>query len=592
VTAIEDGFRASSSDLNFAVPRDRVVGFYVRRRAVFLAGQNPGWAGDQLAVALMGERATIMGYITQKLAALVTGPDSATPRHLDLAAQAQALVGQGSLAAAALAGGWQKIYTTNRTDWIWQIVWRAMAIHGSDLWKSATPPRELQQAALDELLDRRLHAVERMTCTVNAALGSASWQPVTSVQGPWKDGITVRVVEYPWLPKAPFAAVLPQMTDWQVSGDNLFYKPGPHFAPTRMPKNIAASWSAKATQGGTLWVDFKPGAAAGSDVIQKMFAIPRDDFLNRAWLFCDMVGAAVCIEALWLGLSRRSTADAAAFDTMMNKPGYASLGPVVRYDGNNDLDTLMADGADDVYFENTQIDAADLQVGDFVVFWNSRIYNLIWDGAWGNEFSLIMGLDSDPASGNVRTGADGPQIWLAGHGLATSRYSAMASELGDQLKGILASKRNQITSALARNPAATTVDSFVKWAPYEDFQAPGAWWLQISQKTWKDDWAYASKDQAVRAISRAVADDPAAGTGYRHPPDPDAIYFPLWEPRVPQASSDADSWQAYLRLRRADASYRAPAALAEIQANGSLASGLFYRGSTAKIPVVRPRIRK
>ena len=243
----------------------------------------------------------------------------------------------------------------------------------------------------------------------------------------------------------------------------------------------------------------------------------------------------------------------------------------------------MADGSDDPYFENTQIDLADIQVGDFVVFWNSRIYNLIWDGAWGNEFSLIMGVDSEPASGNVRTGTDGPQVWLAGHGLNTSRYSAMASELGDQLKGILASKRQQITSALAGDPAATTAGPFVKWAPYEDFQAPGAWWLMISQSTWKDDWAYASKDEAVRAVPRAVADDPAGGTGYRHPPDPNAIYFPLWEPRVPQASSDTDSWHAYLRLRRANAGDR-PAALTEIQANGSLASGLFYRGSTSRSP--------
>jgi hypothetical protein len=590
LTAVEDGFRKSTADLNFSVMRDRVVGFYVRRRAVFLAAQNPGWDGDQLAVALMGERATVMGYLTKKLTALVKGPDSTAPAHLDLAAQARAQFGQGPF-SDMLGSNLQKTYTTNRFDWISQIVWRAMAIHGSDLWKSATPPRSLQETALDELVDRRLRAVERMTCTVNAAMDSRSWQPVTSVQGPWKDGTTVRVIEYPWLPKAPFAAVLP-MADWQVSGDNLFYKPAGHFAPLHMPKNINASWSARATQGGTLWIDFKPGPAAASDVIQKMFAIPRDDFLNRAWLFCDMVGAALSIEALWLGLTRRSTADAAAFDAMMNKPAYASLGPVVRFDGKNDLDTLMADGSDDPYFENTQIDLADIQVGDFVVFWNSRIYNLIWDGAWGNEFSLIMGVDSEPGSGNVRTGTDGPQVWLAGHGLNTSRYSAMASELGDQLKGILASKRQQITSALAGDPAATTAGPFVKWAPYEDFQAPGAWWLMISQSTWKDDWAYASKDEAVRAVPRAVADDPAGGTGYRHPPDPNAIYFPLWEPRVPQASSDTDSWHAYLRLRRADASYRAPATLTEIQANGSLASGLFYRGSTSKIPVVRPRIRK
>lgn len=591
MTAVEDGVRRATRDLNFAARRDRVVGFYVRRRALALAAQNPGWDADQFAVSLLGERAVIMGYLTQKLTALIKGPDSVTPSHLDLAAQAQALAGTGGF-GAALSKSIQSIYLTSRGDWIWQIVWRAMAIHASDLWKSAVSPWEIETAALDELVDRRLRAVERMTCTVNAGrpVADRSWQPITSVNGPWKDGATVRVVEYPWLPKGPFTAILPQMTDWQVVGENLLYKPAGNSAPLHVPASIAASWSARVTPGGTLWVPFKPGAAAPSDVIRKMFEIPRDDFLNRSWLFCDMVGAALSIEALWLGLARRNQAP--AFDAVMNKPGYVGLGPVVQFTGQNDIGILMNDSPADNYFENLQIDMADLQVGDFVLFWNSRIYGLLTHGAWGNEFSLIMGVDSDPASGQVITGGDGPQVWLAGHGMDTSRYSAMATELAGQLKDLLDTSRTAVASAVAANPGATVAGPFIKWSPYEDFQAPGAWWLMITQAAWKDDWAYPSKDAAVQGVPRAVADDPAGGTGYHHPPDPGAIYFPLWEPRVPRAAGDPDSWHAYLRLRRADASYRPPAALADVQADGSLAAGLFYRGTTAKIPVVRPRIRK
>jgi len=201
-------------------------------------------------------------------------------------------------------------------------------------------------------------------------------------------------------------------------------------------------------------------------------------------------------------------------------------------------------------------------------------------------------VDSDPASGQVRAGADGLQIWLAWHGLDTCRYSAMASGLAASLAELMASSQLAVMGAVAANPAVTTAGQFIKWSPYEDFQPPGAWWLMISQHTWKDDWAYASRDEAVQGIPRAVADDPAGGTGYRHPPDPDAVYFPLWQPRVPLSASDADSWHAYLRLRRADPSYRAPTTLDPIIADGSLAAGLFYRGSAAKIPVVRPRVRK
>ena len=278
----------ATGDLNFAARRDRAAGFYVRRRAQALAATNPGWDADQFAVSLLGERAVIMGYLTQKLAALTQGPDPANPSHLDLAGQARALAGTEGF-GAVLSKSAQSIYLTSRRDWVWQIVWRAMAIHGSDLWKSAVSPREIETAALDELVDRRLHAVERMTCTVNAgkAVADRSWQPITSVKGPWKDGLTVRVVEYPWLPKSPFTAILPQMTDWQVVGDYLLYKPAGNSAPLHVPASIATSWSARLTPGGTLWVPFKPSSAAPSDVIRKMFEIPRNDFLNRSWLFCE-----------------------------------------------------------------------------------------------------------------------------------------------------------------------------------------------------------------------------------------------------------------------------------------------------------------
>jgi hypothetical protein len=596
LSVLEDGIRKATSDLNFTRQRDRDIGFYVRRRATLLAGQNAGWDADRLAQALTAERAAVAAYISKKLTALVTGPDPVTPGHLDLAAQASTRAGTGLL-APALSAGYHNTYTTFRATWIWQIVWRAMAIHGTDLWQPGTTPG-LQTAALDELVDRRLHAVERMTCTVNAdaAVETRMWTSVTSVTGPWNDGKSVRAIEYPTLPMGPFAQVLASMLNagWQFSGSSgthLSYHPAAPALPVRMAPGIAASWSPMSTRGGTIWILYVPGKAAPADVMTKMFQIPRPDFLDRSWLYCDLAGSALLIEALSVGLSRRQ--QAAAFDAVMNKPGYVSLGPVVRFDGKNDLDTLMCDGNDDAYFENTQVDLADLQVGDFVVFWNSRIYDLLLTGAWGNEFSLIMNVDTDPASGQVRTGAGGPAILLAGHGLDISPYSAMAADLATSLKTALDRSRQRITDALDGDSTLTAVDGqFVKWSPYEDFTAPGAWWLKIGQHTWQDDWAYPTKVAAVTGIPRAVADDPAAGAGYHHPPDPDAVYFPLWEPRMTRFYSERDAWNGYLHTRRDDPAYRPPQALAEVQADGTLAAGLFYRGSAAKIPIVRPRVRK
>jgi hypothetical protein len=601
MSVLEDAFRRATTGLDLAKQRDRVEGFYVRRRGAKLASQNPSWDADHLTLQLMAERAVISAYVVAKVDALINGPDNKFPRHLDLTAVAKVVSGSG-FAVQAIERVLAQRYRNSRIDWIRQIVWRAVAIHDDDLWKSTKPPRELHTGALDELVDRRLRAVERMACNVNSgglyiAPTKRSWS-VAGPNGPWTDGTLVRVFEYGFLPKEPFKSHLAQMPDWRDAGGGMIsYSPSGR-PPVRLPSSIASSWQPGHTKGGTIWVTFKSTPSiAPSDVIRKMFEIPRENFLDRSWLFCDMVGAALNIEALWVGKTRRD-GNSAAFDTVMKKTinglGYVSLGPVVQFDGPRDLDTLMADGADDAFFENTEIEFSDLQVGDFVLFWNSRIYALLTHGAWGNEFSHVMGVDADPGSGRIRVTGAGPQVWLAGHGLHTALYNAMASELTDHISGLLGHARARVTAALAADPTLPSVDGgrYVRWAPYEKFDSPGAWWLVITQATWKDGWAYASLGEAVDGVPRAVADDPGGAAGYHHPPDATAIYFPLWEPKVAQRDADGDSWRAYLRRRKADASFRAPAGLAEVKVDHRLAAGLFYRGSQRKIPVVRPRVAK
>ena len=79
--------------------------------------------------------------------------------------------------------------------------------------------------------------------------------------------------------------------------------------------------------------------------------------------------------------------------------------------------------------------------------------------------------------------------------------------------------------------------------------------------------------------------------GYHAPPDKDAAYFPLFEPKITHTDADGDRWRTYLRKRKADASFRVPTALTPLLVDGQLAAGLFYRGSQTKVPVVRPRVR-
>jgi hypothetical protein len=304
-------------------------------------------------------------------------------------------------------------------------------------------------------------------------------------------------------------------------------------------------------------------------------------------MFCDHVGSLVNIVALGFALVRR-TGDTVAFDTVMKRPKYIRLGPVVG--DNHDRDILMADDRDP-FFENTDIPMDDLQVGDFVRFWNSRLYELLppYGGAWGSEFSLVMGLDVDGSSGKVlRPISGGPQVWLAGHGIHTMLYNAMALEATQHIKTRLL--RTQLT-VIGGSSDRVVHDGhvFVHWSPYETFE--NAWWAEIPKDTWHDEWGYSTQADVLKAVPRTVAKE-AGGTGYHPPPDSDAVYFPLYEPKVDQTDADGDSWRAYLRQRKANASFRLKSPdLNSLTIDGHLAPGLFYRGSNAKISVVRPRVR-
>ena len=246
---LDDAFKEATKRLDFSKKRDRVVAGFVRRRAEKLLQQKPSADGLDLAVQIMAERTHITTYLTQRTDDFFQDRDRRNPKHLNLADMSKVTTSSDSTKAAL-----EKTYRNNRSEWMWQIVWRAMAIHADLLWKSTTPPRELNTVALDEILDRRLRTVEQLHCNVNSGGVATStsaperkWK-VSGPNGPWTDGVLVRNFEYPFLPKAPFKDVLPRMANWIDQGDTiLFQPPGDPDDPItqasiRFPKRVNKAW--------------------------------------------------------------------------------------------------------------------------------------------------------------------------------------------------------------------------------------------------------------------------------------------------------------------------------------------------------------
>jgi hypothetical protein len=575
------------------------VGGFVRRRAEALHKQKPSADGLTLAVDIMAERAHITSYITQRVGDFLQDRDRRNPKHLNLETMSKVTKTTPDTTKAAT----EKAYRNNRSEWIWQIVWRAMAIHADLLWKSATTPRELEEAALDEILDRRLRAVEHLHCNVNSggiATGLLSpdrkWK-ITDEDGPWKDGVLVRNFEYPYIPKAPFKKLFEQglMPEWADHGDLLKLTPqDTKKADVHFPDRVRDAWLVlKDPVTGDEWPTLQLSSTVKhEDVFREMFDDPRENFFSRNWLYCDQTGSAANIEALEFGIKRRSGSKT-NFETAMTTKNYVRLGPVVRTHREKNSGHLMSDD-NDQFFENIFIDLHDLQVGDFVCFWNNHLYDLIASGPWRSEYSHIMDIETE-IDGKIATTALGPKISLSGHGMLTTIYSDMATELANHITLIIDNLRIRLKTALTNNTTIPTTlkgQKLVQWAPYEAFDSPGAWWIEIPKDIWKKKWIYPTADEAVKSVPRTITKE-TGGTGYTAPPDPDAIYFPLFEPQVSQVGSDGDSWRAYLNKRKADAAFRAPTKLNDLKADGRLVQGLYYHGSTqTTIPVVRPKVRK
>lgn len=598
MSVVDDAFKLATAGFDFKKAVDRLRGAYVRRRGDFLHSRNSALSANQIATQIKAELAEVQTYLAGK-DALINDTENRTAKHYDLKI-GTALVTMGMLERVSpeiFFNALLKEARALRIERLPQIVWRAVAIHSDVLWKSSGPSPQLQVDALDEILDRRLCAVEQMQFTVNS-FGFGKYRRDWKVQGPtgpWVDGFRGRAFEYPEVaPSLRFEPFLSQMPDWRPDVSltplgpitSVQYEPKVNHPPTHFRKEVDAAWEWDKDPSKP-WIHFRPMSTLTPAAIIEDMMTPREDFWDRNWVYCEHVGSLVNITALGFALLRR-TGNADAFNAVMNQSKYVRLGPVVG--DSHDRNILMADDKDP-YFENTEVAMDDLQVGDFVRFWNSRLYELLppYGGAWGSEFSLVMGVDVDGKKGTVlRPVSGGPQVWLAGHGIHTTLYNSMASEATNYLKKRLIKPR--IFLALESNDRHLDEGhAYVRWSPYETLDS--AWWAEIPKDKWHDEWGYNTQDDVLKAMPRTVAKE-NGGTGYKPPPTDDAVYFPLYEPVLDQIDADGDSWRAYLRQRKANASFRLKSnKLQELTIDGRLAPGLFYRGSNTKIPVVRPRVR-
>jgi hypothetical protein len=622
---------------------DRHKGFFVRRRAMSLGATHASWIAESNQVTLKAridsEYQQIDAFVTAKTAS--TGPlgggTDPPPAHLDLNDVAQVLTTTPTSVVRWRAGQ----YLQMRKNAVAAICWRGAGLFDA-YWQPSAGDQTatLNADALNETLDRRLRTIERMHHQVSSAhaLVVTSGSPEggtgltgTNPIGPWTDRFRVRMFEYPRLAGGyaslagaaniaevndpdPAYPTQPRLWKWETARHRRLHwnqwnpgqatKQSSRFATPSQPHWTPASVGDLAGYAYNL----TPNAISGSQAIDLLFT-PSTDWWGRSWMFCDHVLSALHIEALRFGLSRRATprGSDATFDTLVSgsAAGFVALSPFV---GGRTDHQLMGGGAGDDYFDNlsgaTALPETDLQVGDHVILWNSLIYSLISSAEWRLENSLVMDIDSDPATGGINR----DNLELQGHGIDKRTYARYLQGIADYLGEGLADAREALRARYAADPGVTQFvwsahgSTIIRWDPYpaDNFvslitgaggsvrqRANGAWWVIVPLRTLNTG----SVTAALQMVPKSVTDDSAPGPGYSTIPplaEP-SVLFPLFEPAV--SAPTGDKWAAYFALRRSGSGTRVGTGLREVRADRTLAAGLFPSGVPGTpIALVRPRV--
>jgi len=589
--------------------RDRLgrhFSHYINRRIKWLVGENASWGGapDTVTLRIKNEIDALATYLDQKLGqpdgppGPLGGPTdpSATP-HVDLADVAK-IYDDDDAAAIAVR---QDDFVRRRRLTVEAIVWRAAALH-HELWTSddAGTAATFNPTAVDELLDRRLRAVERLLYTDDSApdRGQASWT-LTSATSGWRDHARIVMFEYPFIGLDP-AGGDPFTTAAAAAGISLDAIPGFRHLPAELRYSVfagrirppaAANW--KVAPDGYSW-DFVAGSDQPSAALDKLIpsTSPVDssfgDFWNRNWVFCDHMLCVIHLDALRFGLRRRNSNSDTEFDGL----GDMHLTPLLGDTAASSPNGLIASGK--TYFVGDTFHPGDLEVGDHIIFWNNYLFRSIFATDFGLENSLITDVDGELAHSS-----------FVGHGESNKSYGDFADAMLGALKARFKFFRDQI---IANGGVDQVLSSqrykyqLIPWSPYgEIFHAADAAQLQVSSAWWvrirlEDTGASGKPPLKLAEALLAFPNSVAINTAKQTPPEVDipdhasdwreSIYLPLSVP-----NGRRGGWPAYFQAREAGQITSHDVALDDVKVDGSWAPGLYFHGPGTKVPVIRPKVR-
>jgi hypothetical protein len=601
-------FKDKKKPLNFKQAVDRHRGFFVWRRAeLIVAGARIEWTLASLVTRVLSEHAQVNDYVSAKVKALSIGGHDKSPPHLDLHDVVKAKIGRRD----AVINAREKKYRAKRVARIRAIAWRAAGIHDT-LWNGPADPTisTLDVDALEELVDRRLRIVERMNFQVGRFEYDTVWFGAGSggVHGPWNDGFRQRMFEQSRIPREPDGLsekvvafvgggthVAEQTQDPFKSGDPEWRWERNHIqllynvAPSFLGPNMVSDWEPNATNPQIF--DFagltKTLGTSFSKAVELMFT-PDVNWWGRNWLPDGHVIAALELEALLFALRRRySTATddigRTKFDALASghPKGFVAVGDPYRLDSPT-LMSFVADG--DPHFYHFAINNRDLQVGDHVGISKGDLFGFI--GSRSNQGeqtrAIVLDVDSDPTSGGI----DLQSIRLQApssieNPLGRFLLEEIVAPLNDSLDQVRAWAMNQFVgnASVTRLRWNGVDDRLVRWEPYgETFGDPGAWWVAI------DATLYGDAATAIRENPGAITGDPQPGPGYKTPPIPDAVFYPLSRP------DGYESWLTYFDARRKTPVLKTPK-LIDFAVNGSMVRGdLLNRNQPNAARVLRPQV--
>lgn len=580
---------------------------YLDRRVLYLVTKNSSWGTEtgytSLTTRLAAEMKQVGDFVDERTTTL-TGTDPVTPGHRNLEDAAKHLTTDGPSAISAQL----QTNVSQRKDRIAQITWRACAIE-AELWSGgdSTLAPTLQPNPLKEILDRRLHAVEMLILHDEGDLGK--WSVASATSG-WKDQQRMSMFQYPWVrylgDDADFSGALSAagLTLAGLAPDWIDDKHGQidYKVQVRVRPESGADWSWDQAN----YVLSLVSGVQGADAIGHMIPIDAkvdpafEDFLERNWMFCDIMLAALHLQGFRFSRLRKTGSDS-DFNTAC--AGGVTLRPLIPTTGPPAVTELMANGAP--WFDAVAIPHDELQVGDHLIFWNNQFVRFILPppaSAFGLENSFV-----------TRIGSDGYQVMLAGHGMPETNEKNFAEQMAQEMKRSFDDVRSKLNAAGAGGPPPPVLVAHtrrgvqfqvVNWAPFGEVFGPadstvvlkveGAWWIRLKREQLRDKSTdpVPSMTEALAIIPRSVRvdtsihmDTPPLPAGDHDPDFQESIYLPL---SVPAGVSGG--WDKYFTKPKGLGD---PVDLVDIIADGSLIPGFFLKGQTqaSLVPVLRPKVQ-